>query len=286
MHPEQILQQIEQLHSLPALPMVVQTLTHDIQTSTSRMDQIARLLTHDQALTARILRLANSPFYATREPVRSVSHALPLLGLRTVATLLMKVGLFDQAQEARGFWLHALGTACAARAVARVSGLDRLDVAFTVGLLHDIGKLALRQTLPEQAAAVAAVVQERGCLIREAETAVLGLDHCRIGLVVAKRWSLPPECVAAIGQHHSVAAADERTRPWAACAHVADILARAMLIGNGGDQGIPILDPAAMDSLRLDRSRFDDLFTTAEEELSLAEVFFNILDDGSGAPHG
>jgi putative nucleotidyltransferase with HDIG domain len=278
---EQVFAGLRNLSSLPALPVVVRSLMRDIGNPHSHMQHICRTIGHDQALTARILRVANSPFYATREPVRSLEHAVPLLGLRTINAMLMKASLFENfhSKEGRGFWLHALGVACAARAIARVTGLGRLEQAFTLGLLHDIGKLALQEAFPEDYARARELVRSRGGLIRQAEEEVFACNHAEAGAQLARRWSLPVEFSEAIACHHQLSAAGNTGRLWAAVAHLADIIARAMLIGNGGDRTIPRLDPLALDTLGLDAGRYEDIFDATEEELGLAEVFFNVLDE-------
>jgi HD-like signal output (HDOD) protein len=268
------------VHSLPALPAVVRTVTRRIVSESAGPAEIARLLSHDQALTARVLRLANSAFYAPREPVRSVNQAVVLLGFGTVRAIVLKASIFSafDLARARPFWLHALGTACAARAVARLANLGRGDDAFVMGLLHDIGKLALAEHLPEPYAEVRALVAREGGLIRDAEQRVLGCDHAAIGRFLCEHWSLPADCREAIAFHHHVSGASEANRPWAACVHVADIVARALLVGNGGDDAIPFLDPTALPMLGLGEDRYAALFAAAEQELARAEVFFTVLD--------
>ncbi|MFW5845824.1 MAG: HDOD domain-containing protein [Planctomycetota bacterium] len=275
-----VLQTIRGISALPALPVVVQTLMRDIADPRSHMLHISHLLGHDQALAARILRVANSPFYATREPVRSLEQAVPLLGLRQVNAILLKATLFDSyaSRSARGIWLHALGAACATRAVARIARLTPADEAFALGLLHDIGKLALQEAFPTEYRQVREIVAQEGGLIRQAEQRVFGCDHAEAGRCLIERWSLPVDFIEAVGCHHQLAAASPSCLPWAAACHLGDIVARAMLIGNGGDRSIPALDPVALQALRITGSSYRAIFTAAEEELARAAVFFNVLD--------
>jgi HD-like signal output (HDOD) protein len=275
-----VIARLEQVQSLPALPTVVNAVSRRIANPATSAMEIARLLAHDQALTVRVLRLANSAFYSPKEPVRSPEHAVVLLGLGTVRSIVLKASIFSafEVTKARPFWLHALGTACAARAVAQVSRLGRGDDAFVMGLLHDLGKLALDEHLPQEYDAVRAHVAERGGLIRDAEIAVLGCDHAAVGRFLCERWSLPAEYREAIAGHHELERAHEAQRPWAACVHLADILARSMLIGNGGDQGMPTIDQRAMAQLDLRPSHFAEMFKATERELGRAEVFFTILN--------
>lgn len=277
----EVLRRLGAVDSLPALPTVVHAVTRRITNPRSSAAEVGRLLSHDQALTARVLRLANSAFYAPREPVKNPEHAVVLMGFSTVRAIILKASIFSafDVASAKPFWLHALGAACAASAIARVSGVGRPEDAFVMGLLHDLGKLAIKRFLPDLHAQVCAVVERDGGLMRDAERRVLGCDHAAVGRFLCEHWMLPLDYRMAIAGHHDLEQADGGHRSWAALVHLADIMARAMLIGSGGDHAIPVLDPRALGLLSLDEERFDDLFAVAEEELGRAEVFFTILND-------
>jgi len=275
-----VLDCLRSVTGLPTLPAVAGALGRRLASPDVSAAEIANLLGHDQALTARVLRLANSAFYASREPVRSPQQAVVLLGLSTVRAITLKASVFTAfpIAEARPFWLHSLGTACAARAIARLTGLSPADDAFVMGLLHDIGKLALAEHLPDAYNLVRARVARDGGLIRDAEVAELACDHAAVGSFLCAHWSLPIEFRTAIAGHHDLDRADGPHQPWAACLHLADILARSLLVGNGGDQAMPRLDPRALSVLALG---FDDLpvcFSAAEAELAKAEVFFGMIN--------
>lgn len=275
----EILDCLRGVTGLPTLPAVVGALGRRLGAVDASAAEIAHLLGHDQALTARVLRLANSAFYAPREPVRSPHQAVVLLGLSTVRAITLKASVFTAfpMAEARPFWLHALGVACAARGVARLAGLAPADDAFVMGLLHDIGKLALAEHLPEAYAQVRARVARDGGLIREAELRELSCDHAAVGAFLCAHWSLPEEFRVAIGGHHDLDRAAGPHQPWAACLHLADILARALLIGNGGDHAMPRLDPRALGILALGPDDLAACFSAAEAELAKAEVFFGMV---------
>ena len=275
----EILDALGQIDSLPTLPAVVGELGRRLANEETSAAEVARILACDQALTARVLRLANSAFYAPREPVRSAQQAVIMLGLSTVRAITLKASVLAAfpVNEARPFWLHALGCACAARAVARLAGLAPADDAFVMGLLHDIGKLALAEHLPEAYARVRARVARDGGLIRNAEVAELGCDHAQIGRFLCSHWSLPIEFRDAIGGHHDLDSCNEVHRPWAACVHLADILARALLIGNGGDHTIPRLDPRALTILALGPDDFPACLKASEEEIARAGIFFELV---------
>lgn len=275
-----VLARLAQVQALPALPMVVNALSRRIGDHTVSAGEIGRLLAHDQALTARVLRLANSAFYSPKEPVRTPDQAVVMLGFGTVRAIILKASIFSayDVERARPYWLHALGTACAARTVARIVGMGRGDDAFVMGLLHDLGKLALDEFLPDLYRPVRAAVARDGGLIRDAEMRLLGCDHAAVGRFLCEHWSLPPVYRDAIAGHHDLSLAAEVHRPFAACIHLADIIARGLMIGSGGDDAMPLIDPEALRLLNLREDRFAELFAATEEDLGRAEVFFTIIN--------
>jgi putative nucleotidyltransferase with HDIG domain len=217
---------------LPALSAVVLELIHCVDDPHANMEQLAVQISHDQALASKTLRLANSSFYGLSRQVISISEAATMLGLRTVRSIATAAGLVhvlprpnDASFDFDAFWRHAIGTALCARALAQAVKLNE-DAAFTVGLLHDMGKLVLATHYPEHYAAVAAYRSTQKCLNLEAERAVLGTDHAVLGGLVAAHWNFAASIVAAITDHHNPPEAQE------ACLtdvlHVADNMVRAM----------------------------------------------------------
>ncbi len=275
----EVLYHLRHCTGLPTLPTMVGELGRRLDAPATSAADVARLLAHDQVLTARVLRLANSAFYCPREPVRSVPQAVVMLGLGTVRAIILKAALLSayRLDQARPLWLHALATACAARALAKLADLQPVDDAFVMGLLHDLGKLALAEHLPQAWELIQDHLRQHGGLLRQAECAVLDTDHAAVGGYLCDRWGLPAEFRGAIAAHHDLELADAATQPWAACLHLSDILARCLLIGSGGDDAMPRLDPRALTWLGLEQHDFGHLFAQIELEIRSAEVYFAII---------
>jgi putative nucleotidyltransferase with HDIG domain len=217
-------------------------------------DALTRILVQDPGLTSRLLKLANSSFYGLSGRVGSVREALMVLGLATVRNMVLACAVMEKLPgdrcdviDGQGLWQHALGTGVAARLLARQAGLEP-ELAFTAGLLHDMGKLVLALYFPEPYRAVLRHQAAEGCLIQEAEQAVLGLDHADVGACVARRWRLPATLADAIAWHHRL---QEGTPRLADLIHVADVLSRDSAIGSPGDPIKPALNDAALRRLAL-----------------------------------
>ena len=198
--------------NLPPVPYAALKLVNLLGNSFAGNDEIVEVLKCDNVLTAKLLRACNSPAFGLAEPALSVDQAVFLLGhkqiLQVVLTLSMGKAMKCQAYavETDELWMHSFMTATAAEAVA--AEFPDLDVdpsvAFTVGLLHDIGKLVMFQTLtPAMREEINQRVQESQLSGSGAEWAVLGTDHGEVGGCLLEDWKLPAEIVEAVAHHHN-----------------------------------------------------------------------------------
>jgi HD-like signal output (HDOD) protein len=167
----------------------------------------------DPALTTGLLRVANSPLFASRHEISDVQHAVTYLGMDVVRSLAVTAamrGLIDTSPNplALAFWRHSLATALTC---GKLCGLARTssEYAYTAGLLHDVGQLGLMRIFPKYAHTVGEAVRCGESLV-DAEARVLGIDHCQAGRWLFSRWRLPLEL-------QSVAAGHERPSPKPTC---------------------------------------------------------------------
>ncbi|MEI8572323.1 HDOD domain-containing protein [Methylomonas sp. LW13] len=198
------------LADLPSLPTVIMDalqFTADKQ----NLSNLANKISQDPHMAVRILRVANSPFYGRSREIGSLQEAVVVLGLNRVKNLLLGLGFmnlfrldrqdFDYSQ----FWHHSMAVAECARQLAIHTGMDQ-DIAFTAGLLHDIGLLAIVLLFPDD---FSRITTGQHLNRIEAERHVLGFDHAEIGCNVAKHWNLPMAIQHAIEQHEIPRGQDE-----------------------------------------------------------------------------
>ncbi|HMI31968.1 MAG TPA: HDOD domain-containing protein [Candidatus Limnocylindrales bacterium] len=219
----------EGMVALPTLPLVASRLLESIaDPDAATSEEIGAVIALDPALTARTLKLANSDFYGFPRKVGTVELAVVVLGADTIRDLVLGAAVFQTLDPTwktlTGLWSHSLACGVAARALADRCRY-RLDAeAFAAGMLHDIGKVVLRQTFPERYEAAVALVREQGISMVEAERGVLGSDHAEVGGWLAERWGLPGDLVEAIAYHHRPEQA--RLNPeLTSIVHIADSLA-------------------------------------------------------------
>ncbi len=261
------------VRDLPSPTLVLEQLLRSFDQVDVSIDELDGLIARDQALAARTLRLANSSFYGLQSAVRTIPQAITVLGFDSVRSLVVSAGVIDcftpaagSSFDYRAFWRHAIGTALAARALARCCGKSP-EFAFVAGLLHDVGVLVLMTRFGTEYAAALAHQLETDCPLPEAERAVLELDHTTVGRVLAQQWKFPGMLQRAIANHHQPMDGDLGDLP--AIVHVASCLVHGLdLAGVEREMAvIPLRKP--WDSLRLDaaalRRVLDDTVSEFDE---------------------
>jgi diguanylate cyclase (GGDEF)-like protein len=164
----------------------------------------------DPAITAKILKAANSSFFGFKSPVTSIERAIPLLGTTVVTTLALSFSLVDAAmtsgpltQHYTAYWKHSIVQAVAAEVLAERYAHGLSGDCFLTGLLLDLGRLAMLKTVSNEYLPVLAEWDEQGGSLKEREAAVLGIDHVRVGAQLMRDWRLPARLIAAVSLHHA-----------------------------------------------------------------------------------
>ena len=215
---------LARLKELPPAPQTLGAIWNALGQGGSSATSVADVLQRDPALSAKVLRLANSAYFGLPRPASEVRTACVLLGFDTIRAMAVGVAALDtlSAKVGRGlnleaFWRHSLGVATAAQSLARHAGVDA-GTAFCAGILHDVGKLVLATMSPSRYADLDSLAP----VDRAAEVLAFGADHAEAGSWLGTRWHLPDEIVTAIRTHHLPAAQMGR---WGALIHVADRIA-------------------------------------------------------------
>jgi putative nucleotidyltransferase with HDIG domain len=204
--------------NLPSVPAVYQQLVNATASDDVAVEDIGDIIAQDIAMTAKVLQLANSAVFGLRHPVTSASRAAVVLGVETLKTLVLSVGVFQkfEGQACAGFSIdglmkHSLCVANASRKLAIAEKLDRefVDLAFTAGILHDIGKLALFASDPKKFEAACKESAENQTHSTESEMAMFGADHASVGAHVLGMWGVPQAVVEVVALHHRPGTAGE-----------------------------------------------------------------------------
>ncbi|MCU6433521.1 HDOD domain-containing protein [Undibacterium sp. Jales W-56] len=258
------------LQQLPALSSIVMELLHSMETDDVDIGSIATKISHDQTLTAKALRLANSSFYGMQYKIKTIQEAITLLGFRSVQTLVTTsaiIGNFTENQSAvfniTSFWRHAIASAICAREIAHFVNASP-DKAFTASLLHDIGKLVLATTYREQYAQVLASQKESNTYLFLLERSMLGIDHAAVGNALAAYWQFPEEIQKAIAYHHEIP--PDNDSKLAMIVHIADVIAHALDLTKIEEDDVPEINVLAWERLGLSYEACKKIFNNTETQ--------------------
>ncbi|MEE2657944.1 MAG: HDOD domain-containing protein [Candidatus Latescibacterota bacterium] len=284
---------------LPTLPTVITQLISLIDNPKTSARNVAQLISTDQALTAKILKIANSAFYGFPRGIATVDLAVVVLGFETVKNLGLSVSVLERFSgsgesgvgaegtdsvagfDRQKFWEHSIACGVAARMLAGKLRYRVPGEAFAAGILHDIGRLILSQYFPSEFAEVLEFMDKEELYIGHAEECVLGITHAQVGGWLAERWNLPTQLEETISQHHTPGRLG-RGAELPSLIHLADFLCRRERIGDGGGDKLPHLDPAALRNFGIHeepRAAIRRVFGYGEDlkrEMEKAEAFAGI----------
>lgn len=251
-------QVVARLGTLPPLPTAVSALLASFHNDDIDVGIIAHQIGRDQALTARVLRVANSSFYGLQSKVGTINEAVVILGFRAVRSIVLAVGVNGALHLERctgfdtlAYLRHCVAVALTARALAGSTGYTP-ELAFTAGILHDIGELVLASNFSRQYADVFVYRKKHDCFLLDAEREILGMDHAEIGGLLAETWHFPETLREALTDHH---APGQTEHSLADLIHVADAIARALGLANSSEEMVMPVDPAAWQRLGLDADK-------------------------------
>ncbi len=201
---------LTKLQDMPTLPVIAMRVNDLIADPNATSNDIAVVLKQDQVLTAKILRLVNSSYYAVPGGVSDVQKALAFLGFNTVAQLVLSLSVFsmfskfgDDALTMKDFWMHALAVAVCSEEIAKRWKFVKPEEAFTCGLLHDIGKLVIYELDRDRLSFILKKAREGKKGFIEVEREHDLLNHAYIGEMMATRWGLPQVVRQALRYHHT-----------------------------------------------------------------------------------
>ncbi len=257
------------IRNLPTLPGMLEKISRMVESNQYSAEDIGRLISQDQVLSAKVLKLANSAFYGFSRRVSSVGQALVLLGFNIIKGLILTSSVFDMLQrKAADLWTHSLGTATAAGIIASRLDLDDPEEINLAGLLHDLGKVVMSVQMADDLEAIMAIIAG-GKFSLEAEEEVLGFTHPEVGAWLAEAWKLPDSLIEPIMFHHRPSQA-KKVPIATTVVHLADILAKARGLGFNQDVWVTPLESGSLERLGLTLDDLDELVPEVHSALDSA----------------
>lgn len=257
-----LLSHIRNLPSIPVIIFEVSKLLSDPMTSAT---DLGRVISRDQGLVAKILTVANSPFYGLPRKVSTIEFAIVILGFDHIKNIVMALSMIEAFKKTGGanwnnesYWNHTLMTASASKKIADEVGYPKPGEVFTAGLLHDLGIAVIQRYLSEEFNAICEAVRNQQITFLSAEEQVLGITHQEVGLFLANRWNLPESLGDSIAHHHHPSKS-EKNKLLPSIIHLADYMTQKLNIGSFQWDGGFELDENILDILGFEtRAELDD----------------------------
>ena len=272
---------------MPSLSTTVVKVLETCNETQASANDLKRVISLDPVLTGRVLKLINSAYFALGKPITSLTRAIIMLGVNTVKNLALSFAIMKNmkgsgsfhAFTTNEFWMHCLGVGVVAKSLAAAKGLfpTEQEEYFVAGLLHDLGKLPLNKQFSEEYFQVcqSASKQYEPFYLREDQ--LLGIDHCKVGAMIAKKWRLGESLVETLSNHHHPDDCTENSQELVSTISLANQIAIELQIGTAGDC---ITDRAMLEQLTdkvgVDYGQLSDFHESVSGEIEKARIFLEI----------
>jgi putative nucleotidyltransferase with HDIG domain len=278
-HMDAILAKVGEIKPLPG---TVLRLVQVVNNPRSTVSDIVEVIKYDQVITGQILRICNSAYFGLSREIHSLNEAIRYLGMLKILQLVMAVhtnALLSRGQSGYDLapgvlWKHSVAVALASSIFAERLAMEKnASVAFTAGLLHDVGKVVLSEHVAAEFSQIVSRVTSRNISFLEAEREVLGLSHCEVGAKVAEAWQIPDPIVQCIRYHH-----DPRQAPapdaLLDAVYLANTVCLLMGVGLGADGLAYRADPVIVERHELAESDLEFIGAQTMIELKCVEQTF------------
>jgi len=279
---------LSQVKSVPSMPAVVLKLREYLQNPEVNFGDLAKVIEYDPGLTANVLQLANSAYFGWAREIASVKESITRLGTKRIFQMVLCMSVAPLVRKpVRGYeldpeelWKHSIGTAICAEQLAIKRKLPEASDAFTVGLLHDVGKVVLGTFVEIDDEPIREIVELDHLAFDEAERMVLGIDHAEVAGILLQDWNLPEQVVSAARWHHDPRQADPEYQRLTDLVHVADVL--CMKIGWGvGSEGLQYrLNEEAAERLQVNVEAAEDVVLKVIQGMDEMQDLFQSPTEG------
>ena len=276
--PRDLISEDETIFSLPEIYFELQEGLNDPDKTFQDIGEIIRC---DAALTARLLKIVNSPFFGFPSEIETISHAISIIGMNQLTDLALATlviyqfrGIPNSLFNMEKFWRHSMSCGVAARSIAEFRGEKNVERFYLAGILHDIGRLVIFKKEPALAREAFVRSKEQPENIFLSERELMGFDHADVGGELLKAWKLPPRLVEAVAFHHQPQAA-KRYPFGAAVIHTSDYIVHVLNASSDDEFSEPQLHPKSWDIIGLDADDFEFMKDKVKRQYEgLVRMFF------------
>ncbi len=268
---------LKSVDNLPPMPQILHKAQKIMENPSSSFKDLASVLETDQAIAARVLKLANSTYYGLSEKVASIQRASVVLGHKTLGEIITVASSSDilgntmegYELDSGDLWIHSMAVAFGSRLIAERKYPQMANDVFSAGLIHDSGKLILDPYIRERKDAFREFMEDRRQSFLEAEKDILGFDHSEIAAEVCRNWNIPEALITAIKYHHEPSRSQGHEMTY--IVHMADSIALMSGIGAGVDGMLYHMDERAMEFLGISQEDLSEIMIQMAEYVQRVE---------------
>ncbi|MHB8222229.1 MAG: HDOD domain-containing protein [Desulfurivibrionaceae bacterium] len=273
---------LKKVKDLPTISAVANEINACDKNDSLTAKSLGTIISRDPALTATVLKLANSAYYGMAREITSTERAVTILGFDTIKSLALAISVFHvfknqegQLFDLKGLWYHSLAVGLAAKHLALHSPILTCDKAlpeqaFICGILHDIGKIAFAQNLPAELAEILKQTRSGNLAQHEIEKSILGFNHQRAGQAMADAWNFPVDYQTVIRMHHAPSAAPAGDNPKIAAlimaVYLGNKIAKALHLGESTDPHMAKVMPEDLGNLRISNQSLPEIVQQTRNE--------------------
>jgi putative nucleotidyltransferase with HDIG domain len=275
---------VARLNDLPTIPSTLMRVWRLVDSPDCSASDLGKVIAMDQALSAKVLRLVNSPYYGVRKKITSVQRATTLLGFDTVRSLTVCISVVtaltpkdDQysAMDLPALWRHSISTGIIAKLLAERINQPDMETVFSAGVLHDLGKFILNLSLSKNYSEIIDLVEKEKLFIREAEERLLEADHTHFGALLSKNWNFPELFQEIIRDHHDPVVGE--STEIIAIVQVANSIANYLYFGDSGNGRETDLNPEILQPYGISEDKVESFYDIVREQVSAAQDFMNLI---------
>ena len=277
------------IEKIPALPVTVSKILEICNNPNTSPIDLNRVISVDPVLMGRVMKLINSAYYGLSNQVTSLARAIIMLGINTVKNLALSTAVMqslspkadNQALNMQGFWRHSLCVGVTSKLIAKARKIDpkELEEYFIAGLLHDMGKIPLNNTLNDLYIQALAKSDRDHCSLYEAEKAIIGYDHREIGLLIGKQWKLGGGILDTIQFHHSLMEYIGAHKDIIFTVGIANYYAIVNEIGFAGNQYPEPIPDEVLNTLKIQWELLEEISEDVIREIEKAQIFLKIATE-------
>jgi putative nucleotidyltransferase with HDIG domain len=260
--------------SFPTLPVVINNIMATARSEETSAKDLADFIVKDQAISARVLRIANSAYYGMSNKIDSISRAIVVIGFKEIISLALGMGIFSA--DITELWKHSIGVGFAAKKIAKKTMKIADESTILIGLLHDIGKIVFCLYFPDEYGEVLKKMPNEQTPLYKIENECLGMDHAEMAYLLMKQWNFPANLIQPVRYHHNPSVCPKEQVDMAMIVNLANFICHQSGIGQSGNNNIET-DDKVLRELGLSDENAVALTEELESEREQVEDFLRAL---------